>query len=277
MKKKYGVLLVDVIESRKYKESRKLQQILQRSMECLNKIYKKYLLSEVTFEAGDSVQGLFSESAAAFLYYRMLGLLVYPIQIRGAIGYGEIDYYDRALQTNALNGEAYHFAREGLKQIHLKEMMMRCIYISKKESDKYVNLLLESQRFVQRYQNSSAWLISLVTEMLSPIQQDIILDYENEWADIKEIVKIGERHINCLAEGLNNKQGINVQETLKELKESQIWEDDSFTPRGLQNVVAEAVEVSRQNISKHFMQTIRSERKYTAAIINELKKMEGNG
>jgi hypothetical protein len=275
MKKKYGVLLVDVVDSRKYESSHKLQQILQRSMQYLNKIYEKYLLSEVTFEAGDSVQGLFSKSFAAFLYYRMLGLLVYPIQIRGSVGYGEIDYYDQALQTNALNGEAYHFAREGLKQVHSKELLMRCIYISRKE-DKYINLLLESQRSIQRSQNSSAWLVSLMTEMLSPIQQDIELDYESEYESVKEIVESGGRTINFLAKELSGQQGVNVQVIYEKMQDSQVWEEDNFTPRGLQNIVAKMMEVSRQNISKHFMQTIRSERKYTAAIITMLNKMEEN-
>ena len=49
----------------------------------------KAIKFDVIFSAGDEIQGLFYSSEAAYLYFRLFNMLIYPVEVGAGIGVGE--------------------------------------------------------------------------------------------------------------------------------------------------------------------------------------------
>ena len=108
--------MVDIRDSRKMPEERRqdVQDVIAASVAYLNALFQRDLLCEVVFSAGDEVQGLFSNAAAAYLYYRALSLLVLQADLRGGVGYGTWDVRVEGAPSTAQDGTAYHHARDAI-------------------------------------------------------------------------------------------------------------------------------------------------------------------
>ena len=100
---KYAALMFDIVDSRRYRERYDVQKILIGAVNHLNILYRDDIKKDVVSSAGDEFQGLFYNLQAAFLYIRKLQLLVYPINLRCGIGYGEIKYDGIARQIIRLS------------------------------------------------------------------------------------------------------------------------------------------------------------------------------
>ncbi len=113
---KCAALMVDIRDSRKMPEERRqdVQDVIAASVAYLNALFQRDLLCEVVFSAGDEVQGLFSNAAAAYLYYRALSLLVLQADLRGGVGYGTWDVRVEGALSTAQDGTAYHHARDAI-------------------------------------------------------------------------------------------------------------------------------------------------------------------
>jgi len=96
----YSALIIDILESRKYKDRFKIQMIIKESINYLNKQFKSMMAKERMFSGGDENQGLFLNSESAFLYFRKLQLMIFPIKIRGGIGRGGIISMKIGFQPN---------------------------------------------------------------------------------------------------------------------------------------------------------------------------------
>jgi len=96
----YSALIIDILESRKYKDRFKIQMIIKESINYLNKQFKSMMAKERMFSGGDENQGLFLNSESAFLYFRKLQLMIFPIKIRGGIGRGGIILMKIGFQPN---------------------------------------------------------------------------------------------------------------------------------------------------------------------------------
>lgn len=113
---KCAALMVDIRDSRKMPEERRqdVQDVIAASVAYLNALFQRDLLCEVVFSAGDEVQGLFSNAAAAYLYYRALSLLVLQADLRGGVGCGTWDVRVEGALSTAQDGTAYHHARDAI-------------------------------------------------------------------------------------------------------------------------------------------------------------------
>ena len=88
--KDYTALIVDLEKSRSYTPEvrNSIQNYILSVMRALNELYENSLAKEVEFSAGDEVQGLFFSPESAYLYLRMLSMLVFPVKVRAGIGIG---------------------------------------------------------------------------------------------------------------------------------------------------------------------------------------------
>lgn len=111
-----AALMVDIRDSRKMTEAKRqgVQDAIAASLAYLNVLFRKDLLREVVFSAGDEVQGLFSNAAAAYLYYRALSLLVVQAELRAGVGCGAWDVRVEGASSTAQDGTAYHHARDAI-------------------------------------------------------------------------------------------------------------------------------------------------------------------
>ena len=166
----YYALIIDVKKSRSYpKEYRiEIQNHIKKSISELNEIFKKTLQFEVVFSSGDEFQGLFKSACAAFLYYRLLKMLIAPVQIRGGIGKGGWDIQIKGGASTEQDGTAYHNARRTINDTSGKTGYGILIF-SGNRKDAFINAemntlvcLLEAQT---EYQNE----LTLLTELMYPI------------------------------------------------------------------------------------------------------------
>lgn len=66
-----------------------IQNFIITVIEELNEVFSGSLAKNVEFSGGDEVQGLFLDPEAAYLYFRMFCMLIFPVEIRAGIGVGE--------------------------------------------------------------------------------------------------------------------------------------------------------------------------------------------
>lgn len=111
-----AALMVDVRDSRKMKDEKRVdaQRLLAASIAYLNGLFRRDLLCDVVFSAGDEVQGLFADAAAAFLYFRQLSLLMAPVELRGGVGMGGWEMKIEGAPSTVQDGTAYHHARDAI-------------------------------------------------------------------------------------------------------------------------------------------------------------------
>lgn len=113
----YAAVLVDVKKSKSYGDGERaaLQERIDAVIRCLNDMYGRSIVKEVGFSGGDEIQGLFRDPVSAYMYYRLLSLVLGVGVFRCGIGVGDwnVRLGDRA-ESAAQDGEAYHLAREAI-------------------------------------------------------------------------------------------------------------------------------------------------------------------
>lgn len=104
------------------------------------------------FSAGDEVQGLFSSTGAAYLYFRLFSMLVSPIEIHCGIGVGKWDVVLKDAGTTAQDGEAYHNARYAIDTVK-ESLGCSVLMYSGDKSDAVINTLLNMTVLINKQQS----------------------------------------------------------------------------------------------------------------------------
>lgn len=179
MSQDYTALIIDLKKSRGYtKEDRNyIQYYIMDVIHLLNNLYRKELVREVDFSAGDEVQGLFSSPEAAYLYYRMLSLWLHPVEIRAGIGVGGWDVQIDSKGTTGQDGPAYHKARYAIKNADDSEGYP-VLFFSDSHSDVTINTIIGGAASIMAKQSAYQNQIMLITELLFPIYNDCVRAYD---------------------------------------------------------------------------------------------------
>ena len=87
----YTALIADVVSSRKIAPGLMiaLKLRIDRVIETLNRRFSYDLIANLELSSGDSIQGLFTSSAAAYQCGRLLEIALYPVLIRVGLGEGD--------------------------------------------------------------------------------------------------------------------------------------------------------------------------------------------
>ena len=170
MSQDYAALIIDLKKSRSYtKEDRNnIQHYIMDVIHLLNRLYRRELMREVDFSAGDEVQGLFSSPEAAYLYYRMLSMWLHPVEIRAGIGVGGWDVQLDSKGTTGQDGPAYHKARHAVKSADDSEGYP-VLFFSDSHSDVTINTIIGGAASIMSKQSVYQNQIMLITELLFPI------------------------------------------------------------------------------------------------------------
>ena len=171
----YTALLVDVKQSKKYSDEDrlKLQIYMQSCINALNEFFVKDLELEVVINAGDSMQGLFKNTTAAVMYFRLLELMMYPVRIRGGIGVGawniqigkwdvELEYVSSAQQ----DGQTFHRARTAIQEVYKKQQ--HNLRICTGGEDTFTNYLLNASLIMKSEQMEKQNQVLMILELLYP-------------------------------------------------------------------------------------------------------------
>lgn len=274
---KYAVLMFDIVDSRKYKKRYEVQQILMNNIKYLNYLFKSEIKKEVVSSAGDEFQGLFLNLKTAYLYIRKLQMLIFPIKLRCGIGYGEIAYDVEKWSSVALDGEAYHLAREALDFLSNKKNNSILFNIDSKYV-KYLNALCELDIELKNKQSKISYWIDLLSDVIMPIVSlsENIDFYNSLLANRKELIKSEEW--NDLYGGMHevdiNKTNFQYLFAIKEKNLTKVNNDKfyvkDFWCHGMTTYIANSLNTSRQNIDRYISLGKIKESRKIEKIIYEL-------
>lgn len=280
-------LIADIIQSRKSEERYGIQKKMIQIIDFLNKAFEDKLVKKVEISSGDSFQGLFDSPGTAFLYIRMIQMLIYPTKIRAGIGVGTLDYMDKDYGTNLLDGEAYHNAKTAIDIISAsrKEAVHFNIKSSNHVLANSINTMLDMYYKLRQIFGVNSLRISLVNELLNPMSINGEINYLERTND-KEIDLIDDIIKNSfIRRSVKNINEINALSILivKETEPFKIIENSNnkgktassadFVLRGIQDDVANVIGTSRQNVQKYYSKGVADERAYTASIVNFMNEV----
>ena len=186
--KDYTALIVDLEKSRSYTPEvrNSIQNYILSVMRALNELYENSLAKEVEFSAGDEVQGLFFYPESAYLYLRMLSMLVF-LKVRAGIGIGEWNIKIENESTTAQDGPAYYNARYAINNAKDTSGYPVLIYSGKAE-DLFLNAVINASIVLttnhSEYQNE----LLLLSELLYPVDYGQAFDF-NKIGNIFKLVK----------------------------------------------------------------------------------------
>lgn len=280
-------LIADIIQSRKSEERYGIQKKMIQIIDFLNKAFEDKLVKKVEISSGDSFQGLFDSPGTAFLYIRMIQMLIYPTKIRAGIGVGTLDYMDKDYGTNLLDGEAYHNAKTAIDIISASRK--EAVYFNIKNSNHVlahsINTMLDMYYKLRQIFGVNSLRISLVNELLNPMSINGEINYLERTND-KEIDLIDDIIKNSfIRRSVKNINEINALSILivKETEPFKIIENSNnkgknansadFVLRGIQDDVANVIGTSRQNVQKYYSKGVADERAYTASIVNFMNEV----
>lgn len=173
----YSALIIDIKNSRKYegKDRGSIQNYIKASISALNNIFRSALKFEIIFSAGDEVQGLFTNPSAAFLYYRLLDLLIAPVETRAGIGIGDWDVKIDGGTSSEQDGSAYHNARLAINSADDKDGYDFLIN-SGNENDIFVNAFFNTSSLLMNQQTEKQNQLMLLIELMYPIVKTDSMD-----------------------------------------------------------------------------------------------------
>ena len=162
----YTVLMVDIRKSRQYqqRERQELQDFCLKTVELLNRIFADALVKNVEFSAGDELQGLFKRMDTAFLYLRLLRMLLWDKEVYAGIGHGDWTVQVGGYGTTFQDGPVYHLAREAL-EVCKKTRDYSVVILTTTEVEiirsAMVNTLFKLNEHMTHYQNDLWFLLEI--------------------------------------------------------------------------------------------------------------------
>lgn len=282
MSQDYAALIIDLKKSRGYtKEDRNhIQYYFMEVIHMLNDLYRRELVREVDFSAGDEVQGLFISPEAAYLYYRMLSMWLHPVEVRAGIGVGGWDVQLDSKGTTGQDGPAYHKARYAIENADDSEGYP-VLFLSGSRSDVTINTIIGGAASIMAKQSVYQNQIMLMTELLFPVCNYCVRAYDNTAShDVERFLQekcVLAHEMEKIMRPLPfDRLAYSFAEIIAPLNAEDVREETKFyitsgKQRGIPTKLAGIMDISRQTIEK----TIKAGNIYTArnmaiAAINEM-------
>ena len=224
--KKYVCLMMDVKASKSYdiQQRNRIQKYMIQWMQLLNQLFQSKIIHAVVCSAGDEMQGVFDDASSAYMYFRLMELLMAPVVIRGGMGVGEWTIRMEDESSTYQDGPLFHAARKAIEQAHASKLQRLCIEGIK---DYGMNILLNASYPLKQQQNQMQNLTMSYIECLYPfyesslkLNQDILLKlinlkqhYYAEWNESEkyDIHQIEVKAISLDAPNINDEALIMVR------------------------------------------------------------------
>ena len=256
---KYYALIIDLKKSRTYSNEYRsnIQNFIKECIGLMNQIFKRSLQFDMIFSGGDEFQGMFSSAEAAFLYYRLLNLLIAPVEMRGGIGVGEWDIRINSNNSTEQDGSTYHNARRAIDNVN-DRMGYDLLLYSGRKHDKYVNSEINISICLINEQSEAQNELSLLTELMYPIVFDEAYDvYKLE--SIKQLIDMKNTlpFYSKWRRKKSNRRKPNFIQDIHFVKKIDVWDPElhdyfisSGNVKGLSYQLDEIIGTSRQSIDR---------------------------
>jgi len=167
----YAALTVDIINSRSYtpEERISIQKHVYNVIELLNASFKADIEMKFSFTSGDELQGLFRNTASAFLFCRLFMMLCLPVKVRSGIGIGTWDIRMENYGTSMQDGKAYHYARTAIDFVKKEKDVRPILCYSATDSDQIINEMAFSSLEKIANSNPSVWETMIAFQFISPL------------------------------------------------------------------------------------------------------------
>ncbi len=243
----FAALIIDIKGSTQFSDDvrNKIQVDINNSIDSLNEIFKKSIIKKVDFSAGDEVQGLFECPAAAYMFFRLLELLLSPVEMRGGIGIGAWTTRIADKGTQAQDGPAYHLARKSILDTH--RMKTQRIRLSQFDKENILpNILMNASWRLLSLQSTKQRFIMQIIELLFPLvdmnlmtknAQGLLLDM------IGQLIEKTNKSEKCFTSTCNG-EIVNLTDIITDPEEP----EKLVTIRGASEMIASIFGYTRQNI-----------------------------
>ncbi len=184
----YVSLIIDIEKSKSYKidERNEMQHYMDKCINNLNYIFRHEMQCEITFSAGDEVQGLFDDVVTALLYFRLLEMLMKPVKLRAGIGVGDWTVkMNKGLSTQQ-DGPAYYRARQAIEEVY--KTQLQNIRICSEKDDILSNHLINAALPLKRQQIYMQNIVQVIIELIFPFVRE--QGSLNEYEMVKELLEI---------------------------------------------------------------------------------------
>lgn len=254
----YVSLIMDIENSKTYgvRDRNEMQHYIDKCIKNLNSLFYREMQCEVTFSAGDELQGLFNDVVTALLYFRMLEMLMKPVKIRAGIGVGGWTVkMEQGLSTQQ-DGPAYHNARQAIKEAY--SMQLQNIRICSNEDDMLANHLINASLPLKRQQIYMQNIVQVLIELLFPFVPEHV-DI-NRYDVVKELLAIKfEYRLGSKNGGLYSRRNIvmehgylnlnEIPDTLPIYIDGEVVDAEStIIKKNTATIISEILQCSRQNV-----------------------------
>jgi len=265
----YSAIMIDIVDSKKITKNDRedIQIYIKNCLSTLNKVFKPSLVFDVVFSAGDEVQGLFKSPLAPYLYFRLLRMILDPVQIRCGIGVGSWDVKIVNGVSTEQDGSAFHNARDAIEHAH-KKSELSVLYKSSNKNDLYVNSFISTSFKLSQKQTKQQREVSLLIELLTPLYSEEDMDV-NMFEELIQLIykknlipflNTNTSYFETLNKFVNKKNyhPISINDALYNNK---IYNESTLI-KGLSQKISDYFDTSRQNIEKiinrSYVETIRN-------------------
>lgn len=184
----YVSLIMDIEKSRTYvtEDRIELQKYMSYCIDMLNELFRENIEHDVTFSAGDELQGLFNDTTVAVMYFRLFEMLLKPVKIRAGIGVGEWTIKIDNGSSTQQDGPAYHKARQAIEEVYRNTL--HNVKICSDKDDIMANHLINSARILKSQQIYMQNIVLVILELLCPfVKWDMNVD---KYQIVRELLEI---------------------------------------------------------------------------------------
>ena len=253
----YVSLIMDIEKSRTYmtEDRIEIQKYMSYCIDMLNELFKENIEHEVTFSAGDELQGLFNDTTVAVMYFRLFEMLLKPVKIRAGIGVGEWTIKIDNGSSTQQDGPAYHKARQAIEEVYRNTL--HNVRICSDRDDIMANHLINASRTLKNQQIYMQNIALVILELLCPfVKWDMNVEkYQivRELLEIKFEYRIGRARMSYLRnERFVENERLNFSEMwfLKPICIDGMLEEaeEHIVVKNITSIIAEILNCSRQNV-----------------------------
>ncbi len=253
----YVSLIMDIEKSRTYvtEDRIELQKYMSYCIDMLNELFRESIEHDVTFSAGDELQGLFNDTTVAVMYFRVFEMLLKPVKIRAGIGVGEWTIKIDNGSSTQQDGPAYHRARQAIEEVYRNTL--HNVRICSDKDDVMANHLINASRTLKNQQIYMQNITLVIFELLCPfVKWDMNVDkYQivRELLEIKFEYRIGRARMSYLRnERFVENERLYFSEMcfLKPIYIDGMLEEaeEYIVVKNISSMIAEILNCSRQNV-----------------------------
>ncbi len=143
---KVAAVIADIVKSRNLSDRRQLQKRMEAQLSELNS-RSTDIISPYTITLGDEFQAVYKTGAGLMRDVGILMADMHPVQVRFAVGIGDLSTDLNPDSALGMDGPAFHFARDGLTW--LKRYDSSVLQIFSGENELAESMLNSSLRLVQ--------------------------------------------------------------------------------------------------------------------------------